>query len=229
MDLKVLSDLLKLDTNGVTFSSNQMFREIKLYDTTIEVIGFIDEIKDLEAIVHIDGISARPIAAVFNKGTTSYELLCQSNTIINIFGKQTLETSKTSIESLPLVGFNDLGKYSGKTIRINGFLKTVFKQSDRRESYLSGSITDGVHNLEVRLTDRNCVVELAKGDPIQIGGIMNFTNVTYFAVNNYSNVLKREKEPKMSLKLLLKASKMIKRVIENESDEQQNAKKIEAN
>lgn len=35
MDLKVLTDFLKLDTNVVTFTSNQMFREIKLYDTTM--------------------------------------------------------------------------------------------------------------------------------------------------------------------------------------------------
>ncbi|XP_063990788.1 uncharacterized protein LOC135169591 [Diachasmimorpha longicaudata] len=150
----------------------------------------IDEFLDklfIQHVAYIDRAFPKQVSGRFNSGTTPFELVIQSNTVINDLGKlKTLPPSQSNIapEVVPLIG---LSKYK-KIVAVKGFVKTpwtvIAKQTDSTNTCF-GSIAADKFFMDVKISEYplDYVCEFSKGQHVQcVGSVIRTFSSFFFCV-----------------------------------------------
>ncbi|XP_063984421.1 uncharacterized protein LOC135166259 isoform X2 [Diachasmimorpha longicaudata] len=174
-------------------TSSDYLQSISPFTTKlVEIVMVVHLVKGSEIVtcknvVHIDGAIPKQVSDRFNSGTTPFELVIQSNTVINDLGNlKTLPPSQSNIapEVVPLIG---LSKYK-KIVAVKGFVKTpwavIEKQTDSTNTCF-GSIAADKFFVDVKISEYplDYVCEFSKGQHVQcIGSVIRTFTSFYFCV-----------------------------------------------
>lgn len=253
----------------INFASDEMLETIQVEDSTVEIVGFVDEIdgpknvgkeemytllkfllnnnsrhriqvvawnEEVERvkhhlqpnrIIHIDGAKAKiPKVSDFNHGTLPFELIIRSNTIINSLGEFNIKDN-IQIKHVPIIELIDIPDYLNQYIFVQGFIKTNFNAlSNNQKTFGYGSITNGVHKLQIQIMNYEQTTSFEKGEQVQVKGIVKVTNDIFFLnVENISDI-KLLNEKTLSFAECLKGTKPIKRSLNITDTAEERPKKV---
>uniref|UniRef100_A0A0C9RSJ2 AVT protein n=1 Tax=Fopius arisanus TaxID=64838 RepID=A0A0C9RSJ2_9HYME len=156
-----------------------------MWGDTIE--KFIDKLV-VQHVIHIEGSFPKSVSDQFNSGTTPYELVLQSNTIVTDLGKIKLPSVAELNDSVPVVPLINVAEHK-KIIAVQGFVKTpwavIKKQNNSIDNTCFGSIAADKYFLDVKISDYapDFICEFTKGQHVQcLGSVIRNGNCYFFCV-----------------------------------------------
>ncbi|XP_051156731.1 uncharacterized protein LOC127278853 [Leptopilina boulardi] len=166
------------------FLSNDNGRKIQCVIWGTEDINSLSKYITLNKILHIDGGCARvPTKQEFNKGNVSFELQFFSSSVITEVGTHLNEDNDP--DQILEVGIDDIIHHENEMIKLFAYVKCnfVFQAVGINRNigtYGCGSVTNGIHKLEVRIASFNNTLTCKKCDAIYITGKVRSQGSRFF-------------------------------------------------